>query len=192
MVIKKTNERTFYEPMTSVNIATKRISLQKSGAIRYHDGTILIRNGRLVDSNSLQSSGNAFVATDGTNQSQFANVVHITNDGFQSPNLVNHTIYYGKISSTRSYGLTLTNAMKLSNNQWENVAMPSFSFSNDTAAVEDFRASVSTIIARDEMLDHIGDYGYFYIADKQIVAAHLIGPSTSRANLVSVGRFDGI
>ena len=194
MVIKKSNERTFYEPMTSVNVATKRISLQKSGAIHYHDGTILIRNGRLVDSNSLQSSGNAFVVTEGTSQSQFANVVHITNDGFQSPNLVNHTIYYGKISSTRSYGLTLTNAMKLSNNQWESVAMPSFSFSNDTAVVKDFRNSdsVTTIIARDEMLDHIGDYGYFYIENNTIVAAHLIGPSTLRANLVSVGRFDGI
>ena len=98
MVIKKENERTFYEPMRFVNSASKTIGLRNSGSFRYHDGTILIRNGRLVDDSSLLASGTAFLVTDGRQSSQYANVVHIANDGFQSPNLTDHTLYYGKIS----------------------------------------------------------------------------------------------
>ena len=43
------------------------------------------------------ASGTALFVTDGRESSQYANVVHITNDGFQSPNLTNHTLYYGQI-----------------------------------------------------------------------------------------------
>jgi len=153
MVIKQKNERTFYEPMTFVNTTTKLIGLQKAGSIRYHDGTILIRNGRLVDANSLLASGTAFIATEGSQQSEFANVVHISNDGFQSPNLTNHGIYFGQIHTADAYNLTLTNAMLLSkNNYWQPASMPTLSFSNDTVAVEDSRGSIRTIIPQQNVL----------------------------------------
>ncbi|MBU8881125.1 hypothetical protein BGM26_19565 [Bacillus sp. FJAT-29790] len=192
MVVKRMNERTFYEPMHSVSILQKWIKLKETGSINYHDGTILIRNGRLVDSNSLQSSGSAFVVTDGVQKSQYANVVHITNDGFQSPNLANHTIYFGRISSTAPYELQLRNAKELSNNYWKDTNVSKLYFSNDTVAVKDSRNSVLRLIARDEMEDQIDQYGYFYVSNQTIVAAHLIGRSTPEANLVSVGRIDKI
>ncbi|MER2090336.1 MAG: hypothetical protein ABS920_11410 [Sporosarcina sp.] len=193
MVIKKTNERTFYEPMKFVNTAAKMIGLQNSGSFRYHDGTILIRNGRLVDSNSLQSSGTAFLVTDGGQNSQYANVVHITNDGFASPNLTNHAIYFGQISSGDSYKVTLKNASLLSNNYWRTITAPKFAFSNDSVAIEDFAGSVIKIVPQqDEMRHHAGRWGYFYVANQTIVAAHLIDPKAPTANLVSVGRIEAI
>ncbi|NYF23621.1 hypothetical protein [Sporosarcina sp. JAI121] len=193
MVIKKTNERTFYEPMKFVNTAAKMIGLQNSGSFRYHDGTILIRNGRLVVSNSLQSSGTAFVVTDGKQNSQYANVVHITNDGFASPNLTSHAIYFGQISSGHSYKVTLKNASLLSNNYWRTITAPKFAFSNDTVAIEDFGGSVIKIVPQqDEMRHHAGRWGYFYVANQTIVAAHLIDPKAPTANLVSVGRIEAI
>ena len=182
MVIKKEYERTFYEPMRFVNSAAKSIGLTKSGSFRYHDGTILIRNGRLVDANSLMASGTAFLVTDGRQSSQYANVVHITNDGFQSPNLTNHTLYYGQIKSGNGYHLTLGNASILSNNYWRSVESPSFTFSNDTAAVEDFSASVITVVPQqNEFKDHVGEWGYFYVADQTIVAARLIDSKAPKA-----------
>ena len=196
MVIKQKNERTFYEPMTFVNTTSKLIGLQKAGSIRYHDGTILIRNGRLVDANSLLASGTAFVTTEGSQQSEFANVVHISNDGFQSPNLTNHGIYFGQIHTANAYQLTLTNAMLLSkNNYWQPESMPTLSFSNDTVAVEDSMGSIRTIIPQqNEMKDYAskGKYGYFYVENNQIVAAHIIEPTAPTATMVSVGRIEGI
>ncbi|MBO0588904.1 hypothetical protein [Sporosarcina sp. E16_8] len=193
MVIKKTNERTFYEPMTFVNTSSNLIGLKNVGSVSYNPGTILVRNGRLIDSNSLLASGTAFVVTDGVQKSQYATVVHITNDGFQSPNLTNHSIYYGQISSGNSYTVTLKNASLLSNNYWRPVTAPKFGFSNDTVAVEDLFGSVIKIVPQqDEMRHHVGRFGYFYVANNTIVATHLIDPKAPTANLVSVGRIERI
>lgn len=194
MIIKEKNERTFYESMTAVNTAAKWITFDKAGKVQYHDGTILIRNGRLIDPNSLQASGRAFVATEGLNTGKFANVVHITNDGFQSPNLVDHTIYFGRISTAGSYGLTLSGAFELSNNAWTNAQVTDFTYSNDTAAVEDRNLTVRTVLPT-EFNYETGRYGYFYVANGNIVAAHLLDKKITSPRidqLVSVGRFDGI
>ncbi|KAB7707426.1 hypothetical protein F9802_06645 [Bacillus aerolatus] len=192
MVIKQKNERTFYEPMTAVNTSSKWIRLKTAGPIYYHNGTILIRNGRLVDSNSLQAMGTAFVVTDGAQKSEFANVVHITNDGFQSPNLTNHSIYFGQISQTNGYQLSLKNTKLLSNNYWKNTTASRLSFSNDTIAVEDFRDSTLSVIPRNEFEDRTGQYGYFYVSNNTIVGAHIIGKSNLPAQVVSVGRIDAV
>ncbi|MGG3449068.1 hypothetical protein [Domibacillus aminovorans] len=194
MVIKRNNERTFYEPMTSVNLSSNWLNLKTAGLIPYHDGTILIRNGRIVDEKSLQVQlgGTAFVVTDGAQKSQYANVVHVTNDGFQSPNLTNHSIYFGQISSTNGYQLSLKHAKLLSNNYWQNSTVSKLSFSNDTVAVEDFKSSVLTIVPQqNELINHVEEYGYFYVANNTIIGAHIVGTSSSPAQIVSVGRFDG-
>lgn len=196
MIIKKKNERTFYESMTAVNTTAKWISFDRNGKIPFHDGTILIRNGRLIDPTSLQSSGKAFVITEGLTKSEYANVVHITNDGFQSPNLVNHQIYFGKIYNATPYDITLTEAFELTNNAWASVSSIQLSYSNDTGAVEDFRNGVLTVIPHvDFHTPYVnGRYGYFYVADGNIVAAHLLDKKITSPridSLVSVGRFDG-
>ena len=193
IVIKRNNERTFYEPMSSVSLSQKRLRLQKSGTVSYHAGTILIRNGRIVDANSLPFKGSAFVVTDGRQKSEYANVIHITNDGFESPNLVNHTLYFGRISRTNGYNLTLSTARELIGNRWTALSNLSLAFSNDTAGVEDYGTSVFKIVPQqDEVREHIGSYGYFYVADGHIVGMHLINERTLLAQLVSVGRLENI
>ncbi|WNS82138.1 hypothetical protein RRU94_15410 [Domibacillus sp. DTU_2020_1001157_1_SI_ALB_TIR_016] len=191
IVIRKNNERTFYEPLSSVTLAQKKLTLQKSGSVSYHTGTILIRNGRIVDPNSLPFKGAAFVATDGRQKSEYANVIHIMNDGFESPNLVNHALYFGRIHWTNGYQLTLSNAQKLLENRWTSVLSPSLAFSNDTAAVHDFGSGVLKIVPQqDEVREHLGSYGYFYVADGHIVGMHLVGKD--KAPLISVGRLEKI
>lgn len=196
MIIKKKNERTFYESMTAVNTSARWISFDRVGKIPFHDGTILIRNGRLIDPISLQSSGKAFVVTEGSTKHDYANVVHITNDGFQSPSLVGHQIYFGKIHYATPYDLTLTDVLELSDNAWTNAPSIQLSYSNDTSAVEDFRDEVLTVIPHvDFSTSYVnGRYGYFYVADGHVVAAHLLErriTSPRIDSLVSVGRFDG-
>ncbi|MEK3952678.1 hypothetical protein [Psychrobacillus sp. FSL K6-1464] len=190
MVIKQSNERTFYEPLTSINTSIKKIGLRNVGLLSYHNGTILIRNGRLVDSYSLQSSGTAFVVSDGRTSSDYANVIHITNDGFQSPNLASHAIYFGKINTTGSYGLTINNAKILSNNYWKDVSTTRLTFSDDSNVVEDYKRSVLKVVSRNEMDERIGQYAYFYVRNNDIIASHIVGSSHPISNLVSVGRFE--
>lgn len=194
MIIKEKYERTFFEPLSSINPNAQSISLQTKQAIPYHAGTIMIRNGRLVDELSLQSGGTAFIVTDSNQNKEFASVIHIANDGFQSPNLTHHGIYFGQIYAANNYELTLGNAMQLGkNNYWQFESMPTFTFSNDTVAVRDFRQSVLTIIPQqDELKMYTGRYGYFYVENNQVVSVHLIEPTASTATLISVGRIDNI
>ena len=190
IIIQKTSERTYYQPMTSINITTQKIGLKNVGILPYHTGSILIRNGRLVDANSLQTSGTAFVLTDGPANKQFANVIQITNDGFQSSNLADHTIYFGRISSTGDYSLTINNANRLANNYWIGTSNTKLTFNNETVAVEDFRRSTLTVIPKNELDEKVGQFAYFYVKNKEITALHLVGSTTRPANLVSVGRLE--
>ena len=118
MIIKQSNERSLHERLNSVDTSSQKIRLSSAGNIAYHNGTIIIRNGRLVDASALSQSGDAYVITSGNTTHQYANVIHVTNDGFQSANLSNHEVYFGQINSVGSYQVTLTNANRLSNNYW--------------------------------------------------------------------------
>ena len=195
MVIQKENERTFNEDLASINTRKKEVGLRQSGIFKYHDGTILIRNGRLIDPATLQAAGTAFVLTDGLNKSRYANVIHIANDGFRSPNLVDHKIYFGSINSVNTYGLTIGNARELTNNTWSNASSTTLTFSNDTIAVEDRGSSVLKFIPQMDLKFETGRYGYFYVKDGNIIALHLLdkrNPTYSAAGMVSVGRLDSV
>lgn len=199
MVIQKENERTFNEEMASVNTKRKEIGLRSSGTFTYHDGTILIRNGRLVEPASLQAAGTAFVLTDGLTKSRYASVIHIANDGFRSPNLNGYEVYFGKISSVSTYGLTLADSSELFDGNWTYSSSNSFTFSNDTIAVEDRYNYVLDIIPQRDLTlyKYMNRYGYFYVKEGHIVAMHLLDGTKSSyyykaADLVSVGRLSTV
>lgn len=183
MIIKNSNERNLHESLTSVDTSTKKIRLSSTGNIPYHNGTIIIRNGRLVDASALSQSGDAYVITNGVSTHQYANIIQITNDGFKSPNLSNHEVYFGQISSVGSYNISLTNANRLSNNYWYSTGYTNLSFSNDTNVVEDYNSWTK------DFTYSTSKYAYFYVKDNHIVAARIVG-SGSPASLISVGRYD--
>ncbi|MFJ8064248.1 hypothetical protein ACIQYS_06430 [Psychrobacillus sp. NPDC096426] len=184
IIIKQSNERNLHERLNSVDTSTQKIRLSSTGNIPYHNGTIIIRNGRLVDASALSQSGDAYVITNGATTHQYANVIHVTNDGFQSANLSNHEVYFGQINSIGSYQLTLTNANRLSNNYWYGVGYSNLSFSNDTVVVEDANHMTT------DFTNSSSKYAYFYVKDNHIVAARIVGWS-SPASYISVGRYSG-
>ena len=65
MIIKQSNERNLHERLNSVDTSAQKIRLSSTGNIAYHNGTIIIRNGRLVDASALSQSGDAYVITNG-------------------------------------------------------------------------------------------------------------------------------
>lgn len=182
MIIKQANERNLHEHLNSVDTSAQRIRLSSTGNIAYHNGTIIIRNGRLVDASALSPSGDAYVITNGVSTHQYANVIHVTNDGFQSASLSNHEVYFGQINSVGSYKVALTNVNRLSNNYWYGIGFTNLSFSNDTVVVED--ANYLTT----DFTNSTSKFAYFYVKDNHIVAARIVG-SGSPASLISVGRY---
>ncbi|TQR21314.1 hypothetical protein [Psychrobacillus vulpis] len=185
MIIKQSNERTLHERLNSVDTSSQNIRLSNTGNIPYNKGTIIIRNGRLVDASALSHSGNAYVITNGVSTHQYANVINITNDGFQSTNLSNHEIYFGQISNVGVNQILLTNANKLINNYWYSTPFTTLNISKDTFVTDDYNSSTK------DFTNSTNQYAYFYVKDNHVVAARIISYG-SPVQLVSIGRYDSI
>ncbi|WP_391120211.1 hypothetical protein [Psychrobacillus sp. L3] len=181
IIIKQSNERTIHESLNAVDTTSQKIKLSNVGNISYHQGTIIIRNGRLVDASTLSQRGDAYVITSGGASSQYANIIQITNDGFQSASLSNYEIYFGQISNVGSNQILITNANRLINNYWYSTSSTSLNISNDTDVVDDYNSSTK------DFTYSTSKYAYFYVKDNHVVAAHIIG-SGNLASYVSVGR----
>jgi len=189
IIIQKNAERTFYEPLQSFNGKTKEIRLMDSQRFRYHDGSILIRNGRLVSPESLGAYGTAFVAASGPIKTQYANIIHISNDGLNSPNLSDHSIYFGKISGVLGYKLRLSDASELKNNVWSSMKEKDLNFNNETYAVEEHKGEFTTLIPQMDLRFYMNRYAYFYISDdNQVTAIQLTDGSKIPATITLAGR----
>lgn len=174
IVVLVNNERTYFEDMVAVDTAYKFLNLKNIGRLYYHDGSILIRNGRLVEPTALRAAGTAFVVADGASRSQYAQVVQISSDSLTSPNLANHTLYFGELSLVDGYLLEIGDAVKLVKNNWRADTGGVFSFSNNTVAVSNEPSGKVQLSPADELLIYEGAYGYFYVKDDYVTAVHLL------------------
>lgn len=191
IIIQKNEERTYYEPLKSFNGNMKQIQLMSAGKFTYHNGSILIRNGRLVEPEALGAYGTAFIAASGPLNNQHANIIHISNDGLNSPNLSDHSIYFGKVSGILGYQLRLSSLSELKQNVWTVAPDSDFYFNNETTVVEDYKQGIITRIPQMDLPFKMGQYGYFYIKNNQVIAAHFT-PNTTLTKIVSVGRLAAI
>ncbi len=190
IVVLQNNERTYYEPLTAVNTSLNFLRLGYAGQLYFHEGSILIRNGRLVEPSTLAAYGSAYVVTDGTTNSRFAHVVNITNDSFTSPNLAQHGLYFGELVfvDMDNYLVEIDGLELLENNYWVPKSTTTFAYSNSSHMVTNVRNGVISIVPNMDLIEHEGAYGYYYVKDGHIQALHVLTPSQKKSELVLTGR----
>lgn len=194
IVVLASNERSYYQSLSEVNSKYGYFALSKVGRLFYHDGSILVRNGRLVEPDTLAANGTAYVITDGVTNDKYAHVVNVTNDSFTSPNLSSHQLYFGRldIADLDAYKVELSGMEYFKNNFWTKFNSESiFSFSNSTAVTELDGDTQYKIIPETEMFLYEGQYGYFYVKDGHIQAIHFI-QNEARTSITATGRIDSI
>ncbi|SOC02656.1 hypothetical protein SAMN05880501_10383 [Ureibacillus xyleni] len=192
IMVLENYERTYYEPMTAVNTTSKFIRLKDAGKINFHEGTILVRHGRLVEPSTLVAYGTAFVVTDGLTKTNFAQVINITNDSFMAPNLNTQNLYFGQLWDVDGYNLELRNLYNLKNHIWTEIKSTEFAFSNSTHAEENYGGSTLRVIPNMDLEWKIPDYGYFYVKDGHIQAIHFITSKEWVGEVVSTGRVQSV
>lgn len=195
IVILKDNERTYYEDMQSVDTRNKFMTLSNVGRLYFHDGSILVRNGRLVTPTALTMHGQAYVVTDGERRNNFAQIVQVTSDSFTSANLAKHDLYYGQLNYVdNNYLLEVNDAVKFENNRWTYTKDNPFtlSFSNSTVARYNDGTRVVDIKPEMELFLHEGEYGYFYVKDGHVQAMHFDDAMQSMKTITMVGQIDKI
>ncbi|MGN7476799.1 phosphate ABC transporter ATPase [Solibacillus silvestris] len=209
IIVLAKNERTYYQPITSVNIGVNVLELKNSLKLSYHNGSILIRNGRLVEPEGLMAlnlaqtpiSTTAFVLTDGATKNDYAHVVNITNDAFLAPNLSKYQLYFGRIdiADLDAYQVELSDLERFDNHFWNtdnNIA--EFAYSNSTIASElDGTQQFKVIPELDlDLYDNYTNspnpyYGYFYVNNGHIQGIHFV-PNEKLAALTLTGRVNSI
>ncbi len=209
IIVLAKNERTYYQPIEYVSLDVNTISLKNVSKVQYHDGSILIRNGRLVEPEGLIAlnteqtpiSTTAFVLTDGATKNDYAHIVNITNDGFLAPNLSKYGLYFARIdvADMGAYQLELTDIERFNNHFWKtDKSNAQFAFSNSTVASElDGSSNFKVIPELDlDLYDNYTNspnpyYGYFYEKDGHIQGIHFV-PGEKLATLTLTGRVDDI
>lgn len=209
IIVLAKNERTFYQPITSVNLGVNTLQLKNSLKLNYHNGSILIRNGRLVEPEGLIAldlaqnpiSTTAFVLTDGAIKSDYAHIVNITNDGYLAPNLSKYKLYFGRINvaDLDAYEVELSDLQRFDNHFWNtDNSIASFAYSNSTIASElDGTKQFKVIPELDlDLYDNYTNspnpyYGYFFVNDGHIEGIHFV-PNEKLATLTLTGRVSSI
>ncbi|MGE8036425.1 hypothetical protein [Lysinibacillus sp. NPDC093692] len=193
IVVLKNNERTYYEPMLSVDSKYQLFKLKSAGTIYFHDGTILIRNGRLIEPTGLLAYGTAFVISDGAARDHYAQVVQITSDSFMSPNLAGHELYYGRLSQADGYLIEIDDAMKIESNVFKKKTDRTvLSVSNSTKAIVDDGNKTYSVVPDIELHLYEGQYGYFYVKDGHVQALHILNKAKPVAPLMLTGKLQSV
>ncbi|WP_246020133.1 hypothetical protein [Lysinibacillus telephonicus] len=192
IIVLENYERSYYEDMTAVNTSFNFINLKTTGRIYFHEGTILVRNGRLVEPSTLTNAGTAYVVTDGVTKDNYAHVINITNDSMSSPNLVKDGLYFAELSYVDGYLAELQDVVHLDNNYWKSTNDLTLSFSNSTNAEVNYNNSTIRIIPNMDLIAYETYYGYFYVQDGHIQAIHLLKSSTKMANQVLTGVIENV
>jgi len=187
IVIIQNFERTYFNELSLVNTKSKYFKLNNDGLFYYHNGSILVRNGRLIEPASLTSLGSAFVITDGITQSNYSHVVNIVNDSFLSPNLASHELYFGELTalSSNKYTVNVDNLIKLDNNYWQPANDTKFAYSNNTVTTRDNGSIKLTVTNLNTQLNK---YGYFYVKNGHVQAIHFLNTDQEQSSEVITGR----
>lgn len=209
IIVLAKNERTFYQPINRVNIGVNMLELKNAQKLNYHNGSILLRNGRLVEPEGLIAldlaqkpiSTTAFVLTDGGAKNDYAHIVNVTNDAFLAPNLSKYQLYFGRIdvADLDAYEVDLSDLQRFDNHFWSSDnRISQFGYSNSTIASElDGTKQFKVIPELDlDLYDNYTNspnpyYAYFYVKDGHIQGIHFV-PNERLATLTLTGRVSSV
>lgn len=118
MVIKSRYETLLSNKITGINWYAGVMEMGNMKNIGFHDGTMVIKNGRLVDKQSIHLSSDALVIADGSGRSLMADVIQIYNEGLNNSNIGQTYLYAGRLNTILEDRVYLYDYFLLENNEW--------------------------------------------------------------------------
>lgn len=119
MVVKNQYERTYSEKIKNINWYADMFELKNKKNIRFSDGTMVIKNGRLIDKESINPGSDAFIVADGRGNNLYADVINIYNEDLNNSNIGQNYIYAGRLDEILEDKVSLKNFFLLRNHDWE-------------------------------------------------------------------------
>lgn len=196
VVVKSDYESTFFDKIIDINWYSEMFKLENNKNFTFNPGTIIIKNGRLVDSYALEDEADAFIVGDGTGSKLMANVVCVYNEDVNNSNIGQHYIYEGTLDEILSDRLKLKDFCILDKHEWESFNdEKELYLDNDTViydAEEDKNITLEEFYSGDYAVDEDSDYaddndlkdwyGYIYTDGDRVTS---IVTSKTRDSLLS-------
>lgn len=196
VIVLSMRERTYTGIIEQVSTAYKYMRLNTLNYLYYHDGSILVRNGRLIEPTSLVAQGQAFAVTQPQGNTEVANMIYMTTNGFTSASLADHDVYYAALDWVDGYGVELYDVLKLDSNNWRYIGteledgfLP-LAYTNTTAAHENANGTNLNVDVETELELYLGEYAYFYVQDGVIEAIYF--PDSTEAGIVMTGNVSNV
>ncbi|KXG76219.1 S1 domain-containing protein [Thermotalea metallivorans] len=182
MIVKGQYESTYADKIKDINWYTQGLELNNNKNLAFHEGTIVIKNGRLVDMYSIDAKADVFVVADGRGSNLLADVIYVYNEDINHSNIGRHVVYSGRLDVILQDQVTLKNFFVLDNNQWVSFGGQKDLYYDSDTSIFDMEAqkfvSPKEFYAKDYAVDENSDYaknrnlkdwhGYIYTDGDQI------------------------
>ncbi|WP_341876118.1 hypothetical protein [Defluviitalea saccharophila] len=120
MVLKNQYETNYTDTIEEMNWYAQSFELATNHRnLTFNDGTIVIKNGRLVDIYALGPGMDAFIVGDGRIDGMAANVVYIYNEDMNNSNIGQDYLYEGRIDVVFRDSIILRDFALLNKHEWE-------------------------------------------------------------------------
>ncbi|WP_129599243.1 hypothetical protein [Anaerophilus nitritogenes] len=119
MVLKNQYERSYSDKIEKINWYADQFELKNKKNISFTEGTMIIKNGRLVDKDAITPNADAFVVADGRGTNQIAGVISIYNEDLNNSNIGQNYLYVGRMNRIFEDAVYLKDFYLLNNHEWE-------------------------------------------------------------------------
>lgn len=185
MVLKQRYENNFSNKIRQISFFASQMELSNKQNITFNEGTMVIRNGRLIDSQSILPGSDGFIVADGRGLDLFANIIYIYNEDINNSKLGVDRLYAGRINTVLENKVYLKDFFLLDQNQWKGFKDEKQLFYDDDTYIYDMekRRQISTkeFLAGNYSVDERGNrylsnrdyHGYIYTDGDRIGAIYL-------------------
>lgn len=171
MVLKNQYETTYSDTIDEMNWYAESFELASSHKnLTFNNGTIVIKNGRLVDTYALEPGMDTFIVGDARLDHMTANVVYIYGEDLNNSNIGQDYIYEGRLNAVFRNSVILEDFALLNRHEWEGFRDDKELYYDEDTMIYDLekKKMISTedfyynIYAVDEDSDYADDYDNWY------------------------------
>ncbi|SHH07425.1 hypothetical protein SAMN02745221_01624 [Thermosyntropha lipolytica DSM 11003] len=187
VIFKNQYESVFNDKIADINWYADKLELGDKNNFTLHEGSVVIKDGRLQDKMILGSGDDVLIIADGRGLSRLANIIYVYNQSLNNTKNGQYYILAGRLDQVTEYRLWLKDYFVLGGNQWESFrGSRELFFDHDTAFYDGenrILLSADQFIAGDYAVDEESErvkkeglkdwYAYLYVDGERVVAALL-------------------
>lgn len=133
MMFKNSSESVFSDKITEIDWFADIMELKNGRNIRFGDGTVFIKGGRIVDRTALNTDSDALVVTGGSGKDQTADIISIYDSGINDTSASQFALYAGNMQYVLPDRMTYDHFYYLEDNEWRSFSSEKdIYFDNDT------------------------------------------------------------